>query len=304
MSYKVALIIIYNHQFNKNIDILEDIYKGRFSNIYHLIPFYNGDKSNVIPVYENSYYFQGYVAQAFNSFYKPEYTHYFFVADDMVINPILNENNYYTHLKLSAQTCFLPNYKSFHDSAFWVRTKEAYAYSMNLKGLEVQGQLPEYAEALRKFHEKGLEIEPLKYSQIWGPISSPRNLGRTLFKDREWGRLLSSSILKVKYDLPYPLVGGYSDIFVLSSDMIKDFCHYCGITATTKLFVEIAIPTIMVLTAKEIVTEKELALQGMSLWTEKDYEVLEPFDNDLNKLMCNFPQNFMYLHPIKLSKWK
>ncbi len=56
---KIALVIIYNHQYNKNIDILERIYKGRFSHIYHLIPFYQGDKENVIPVYDASLYFQG-----------------------------------------------------------------------------------------------------------------------------------------------------------------------------------------------------------------------------------------------------
>jgi len=83
---KVALIIIYNHQYNKNIDILERIYNGRFSNIYHLVPFYNGEKQNVIPVYDSSYYFQGYVAQGFKSYFKEEFTHYFFVADDLILN--------------------------------------------------------------------------------------------------------------------------------------------------------------------------------------------------------------------------
>ena len=60
---KVALIIIYNHQYIKNIEITERIYNGKFSNIYHLVPFYHGVRSNVIPVYDNSHYFQGYVAQ-------------------------------------------------------------------------------------------------------------------------------------------------------------------------------------------------------------------------------------------------
>ena len=76
---KVALIIIYNHKFDRNIDILENIYKDRFSNIYHLVPFYTGDKSNVISVYENSHYFQGYVAQGFKSYFKEEFEHYFFI---------------------------------------------------------------------------------------------------------------------------------------------------------------------------------------------------------------------------------
>src|ERR1700743_1228199 len=99
---KVALIIIYNHRYDKNIELLEQIYKSRFSNIYHLIPFYNGNKENVIAVYDNSFYFEGYIAQGLKSYFKEDYTHYFFVADDMVLNPVVNEHNYAEHLKLSA----------------------------------------------------------------------------------------------------------------------------------------------------------------------------------------------------------
>lgn len=84
MKSKVALIIIYNHRYDKNIEVLENLYKTRFSNIYHLIPFYDGDKENVIAVYENSYRFQGYISQAFRTFYKDMYDHYFFVADDLM----------------------------------------------------------------------------------------------------------------------------------------------------------------------------------------------------------------------------
>jgi len=103
----VALIIIYNHQYNKNIEILEQIYKGRFSNIYHLVPFYNGEKPNVIPVYENSYYFQGYVAQGFKSYFRKDYAHYFFIADDLILNPIIDETNYTSYLNLNSNSCFL-----------------------------------------------------------------------------------------------------------------------------------------------------------------------------------------------------
>lgn len=40
----ICLVIIYNHRFEKNIDILERIYKERFAAIYHLVPFYEGRK--------------------------------------------------------------------------------------------------------------------------------------------------------------------------------------------------------------------------------------------------------------------
>jgi hypothetical protein len=90
----VILVVIYNHKYDKNIDIVENLYCKRFSTIYHIVPFYTGDKPNVIPVYENSIYFEGYIAQAYSHFFHPEAAHYFFVADDMILNPNINETNY------------------------------------------------------------------------------------------------------------------------------------------------------------------------------------------------------------------
>ena len=91
---KPCLIIIFNHRFDKNIPVLEKIYSGRFSNIFFLVPFYNGDKENVIPVYESSHFFQSFLAQGYNRFAKDEFTHYIFTGDDCLLNPALNENNF------------------------------------------------------------------------------------------------------------------------------------------------------------------------------------------------------------------
>lgn len=41
---KVALIVIYNHKFGKNIEKIERIYSKQFNNIYHLMPFCTGSK--------------------------------------------------------------------------------------------------------------------------------------------------------------------------------------------------------------------------------------------------------------------
>ena len=73
MNGNIALIIIYNHRYDSNVSILEGIYKERFSDIFHLMPFYDGDKPNVIPVYENSRYFQGYIAQGFRNFFNESF---------------------------------------------------------------------------------------------------------------------------------------------------------------------------------------------------------------------------------------
>lgn len=307
---KVALIIIYNHQYNKNIDVLEQIYKDRFSNIYHLVPFYNGEKQNVIPVYENSYYFQGYVAQGLKSYYKEEFTHYFFVADDMVLNPIINERNYSEHLKLDLTSCFIPGFITLHERVvFWSRVREAFLWSINRRGIEAKNQLPSYEEAMKKFEKFGLTIKPLKFNQVHEIPHSVKGWIKSLISLNIAKHVcfillnLLSKIRKKRYSLSYPMVGSYSDIFVISSDTIKQFCHYCGVFATTELFVEVGLPTSLVLSAKEIITERDLKLRGKALWTKKDYQELNKFDNSLNKLFAEFPTDYLYLHPIKLSKW-
>ena len=73
---KICFIIVFNHRFDTNIEILEDIYKNRFENIYFIVPFYNGNRKDVITVYESSYNFSGYYAQALEKIYDDRYTHY------------------------------------------------------------------------------------------------------------------------------------------------------------------------------------------------------------------------------------
>lgn len=297
----VALIVIYNHQYNKNIEIIENIYRSRFSSIYHLVPFYNGNKSNVIAVYENSYYFQGYVAQGFKYFFKETFNHYLFIADDLILNPKINEENYIELFKLSDNTCFLSEIISIHEREDgWPRINDAFYYKISVAGVEAEEQLPSYADALCALKKFGLQVKPLSYHQIWRKPTSIKDYLSIFKKDpkyiiRKWS--------KKKYKMVYPFIGGYSDIFLVSANSIKQFCHYCGVFAATNLFVEVALPTSMVWSATEIITEKELILQGKALWTKEDFIILGKFNNNLKSLLENFPETYLYLHPIKLSKW-
>ncbi|SHN09787.1 hypothetical protein [Polaribacter sp. KT 15] len=298
---KVALIIIYNHQYNKNIEVLDKLYGDRFSNIFHLVPFYKGTKENVISVYENSYYFQGYVSQGLSSFFKDEYVHYFFIGDDLLLNPKINESNYTENLKLDKDTSFIPGFMSLHKLDFlWPHTKDALNYNLSIDGIEAKSMLPNYEEAILLFKKFNLEIDSLKFEQLFN-----RPLLRYNFKALK--RFIAyhyKKRLNKEYNLSYPIVGSYSDIFVVSSNTIKDFCLYSGVFSATNMFVELAIPTAMVLSAKKIVTEKDLDLQGIALWSMEDYKILDKYNYNLNGLQNDFPEKYLYIHPIKLSKWK
>lgn len=299
----VALIIIYNHQYNKNIDILEQIYGDRFSDIYHLVPFYVGEKKNVIPVYENSYYFQGYISQGLRSIIDKKFIHYFFIADDLILNPVINENNYADHLKLDPDSCFLPGFITLHKSRnWWARVGEAYRWSNQVSGVEITNQLPSYSQAIKLFEKFDLEIMPLRFNQIWQTPKSFRILAKKLIYDKNYFLRIVTKGLK-SYKLSYPMVGGYSDILVVNSKTIRKFSNLCGVFAATRLFVELAIPTSLVLSAEKIIVEENLNLRGKALWSTQDYLILDQYNKKLKNLLNNFPNDKLYLHPIKLSKW-
>lgn len=303
---KVALIVIYNHQYTPNIEVIEKIYADRFSTIYHLMPFYDGSKENVIPVYESSYYFQGYVSQGLKSFFKQEFTHYFFVADDLVLNPVINESNYSDYLKLKPSTSFIPEIISLHEKKdFWPRIAEAFNWKIDIPGLEIKDQLPNYENALRLLSYHNLTIEPLNFSQLWEAPRSLNGIIQALRTDlRNYFRYGLNKLRPRRYHLSYPLIGSYSDLFVVSSQTIVQFSHYCGVFSAAKLFVEIGLPTALLLSTKEVITEQDLELQGKALWVKEDFEILDKYNYSLPQLLDNFPINHLYLHPIKLSKWK
>jgi hypothetical protein len=304
---KVALIVIYNHKFDKNIALIEKIYEKRFSIIYHIVPFYTGNQPNVIPVYENSIYFEGYVAQGLKSFYCPDITHYFFIADDLVIHPDINENNYFEYFHLTETKSFITNFLNLYKSLFWAHTFDAFAFQLTKRYVEVKNEFPDYKDAENLLLKSGAIQQPLKYEK---PVIGKHLYGylrQNLFNKRTWKRFfqwLYVIVFRKGYTLSYPLTASYSDIFIVSGKSIKPFCHYCGIFAALELHVEVAIPTALGLSSDEkIVTESDLPIKGKPLWPNEGMkEFLSPYRNNLDILMKNYPE-VLYIHPIKLSQW-
>ena len=301
----VALIIIYNHRYDRNIEILERIYLSRFSHIYHLMPFYDGNKDNVIPVYDNSFYFQGYVAQGFRQFFHEDYTHYFFIADDMILNPVINENNYTEWFALDDYSCFITNLFSIPTFGYWAHNRSAAHFNpfnkraFKTNGVEISGMLPPKEEVLKKMEALSLKNDGIVYlKNAYGNF-----FNKWLYK----AKCLMEDIFVYRIFYPkkldYPIAASYSDIFIIDKFSMSQFSHYCGAFSATRLFVELAIPTAIVFSAKKITTEKNMQLHGRALWTEEDMRILDDFHNDLSLLLKEFPEKYIYLHPIKLSKW-
>lgn len=324
MPSSVALIFIFNHRYDKNIDVLEAMYKHRFSNIYHLVPFYDGDKKNVIPVYESSQHFQGYIAQGLKSYFDEKYEHYFFLGDDLILNAAINEDNYKEHFQLSSDASFIPEIFNLHNLTnnntlrflpvnllhnntnnkwYWCKIGECIkTYKHKMFGVENNNEMPTYQEAEKILSDRGYAIKPCNYYDMYGGIF-PVNSATVKFAKH------STSFFKT-FKLPYPLVGSYSDIVIVSKSTIKKFCHYCGVFATNRLFVEFAIPTALLLASNKVVTELNINKRGKIYWLYTKEEVenyeadMKPYNNNIKQLLANFPEERLYIHPIKLSKWK
>lgn len=77
---RVCLSIIFNHKYDINIPLLERMYNKRFSSLFYIVPFSSGkiegvSSNRIIPVYETSYCFQGYISQAYERIKNNNYTH-------------------------------------------------------------------------------------------------------------------------------------------------------------------------------------------------------------------------------------
>ena len=291
METKTALLVIYNHRFDRNIGRVREVYTGRFSYVYHIMPFYDGNEPDVIPVYDSSYCFSGYIAQAYAHLRNKGFTHFFTVADDMILNPTINENSIWDVLGVRYHDCYIDEIVCFQQhekKRWWRRIIDALDYTPNQLGVELKGILPDKEEAQRRFEKHGLPYSPIPRKEL---LRNPRK--------KDFIKMLTRSC-----ELQYPIVRAYSDILLLPAEIMPKFANYCGAFSATRLFVELAVPTAMVLAADSIKTSEDVKLRPGAMWTEEDLKIIVPYNKDLKKLLSDFPSNKLYLHPIKLSQWK
>ncbi len=290
MKTKTALLVIYNHRFDKNIGRIRELYAGRFSHVYHIMPFYDGNENDVIPVYESSYCFSGYISQAYTHLKHLGFTHFFVVADDMILNPSLNEHSIWEQMGIDYSDSYIDEIVCFQNGGkrWWRRIIDALDYTPDQLGVELKGILPSKEEAQRRFDFHKLPYTPIPRKEL---LRNPRK--------KDFVKMLTRSC-----ELKYPLVRAYSDILLIPADVMPKFANYCGAFAATRLFVEMAIPTALILSADNIKLGNDVKLKPGAMWFEQDFKILEGYNNSLEKLFREFPEGKLYLHPIKLSKWK
>ena len=279
-AHSVTLVIIYNHYFPQNIERLQNLYSNRFSSLVHVMPFATKEAkswSNVIPVFESSHYFSGFVAQV--SHELPRSNIYLFVADDALLNPAVSEKNITEFLGLKSGN-FIPVLRGLGARSFWPWANGASKWSPHAPGLEVAALLPSKDDAISAFEKHGLT----------GYLDVPASV------------LEKAPIDDYRITLDFPLATSWSDVFVVNEESLEEFSRLCGIFASTKLFVEVAIPTAMVLSCQEIQTSASSPYKPRAVWTPEEKKQLEGFRSP-HELFESLPTDTFCIHPVKVSRW-
>ena len=288
----ICLIVVFNHRYDRNIEKINEIYKSRFQNIYHLVPFFDGDSPNTIPVFESSYYFQGFFSQGVKKFFSKQYSHYVFVADDLLLNPKINSKNILKELNLDTDKGYIQSVTALTDVSFeWTHLLPALQTLVPHPDVHAFSELPTMEKAEGLVAKQGLKHGTINHRNLQWP------------KNYRTRRFYSALRYLRRVKSTYPAVMGYSDFFIIPAHSIEKFCRFCGIFAAMNLFVEVAIPTAMIFSEIEIVTEKSTRWKGKELWTPVEVEALER-DSGLSLNSLSFSENQLYTHPVKLSKWK
>jgi hypothetical protein len=301
-SFQLGLVLVHNHRHEANIARLDSLLGGRFSSIQHLVPFYHGTAPNVIRVNDSSQRFQGFFAQGYERFVIDECTHYAFCADDLFLNPRLNEANLAPELNLDKSSGFIKYLQPITQAPFvWPHAAAALSALASNSGANWRNELPDENEAAALLARHGLKVGALSFRQFRRGIR-PKQIVQLLnyVIIRFAG---NARTLKAIMHPPYPLIAGYSDFVVVPALALEKFCHYCGVFAATNVFVELATPTALALSCERVVCEKDTKWRGVELWGDEIESFGKSRDYSIDTLFRKFGMDELYVHPVKLSKW-
>jgi len=308
----ITAVFLFNHRYEQNIEKLERLYGDRFTTRRYIMPFASRDDDQVARVYETSWNFSGHIAQAARSIKVPGTSHYVFIADDLILNPKIDERNLLETLSVGRNDGYIKSIASIDTMRYhWWR---ALPETMNLDGrdpgFDWRSELPAAADAQSKFEQLGVRFH----------MPSPRSAREWRWATTRFPRVVGAGAMlrHWRHRTSYPLIYGYSDFLVVPAAAMERFAHYCGVFAALNCFAEVAVPTALALACDTLVTELEpnehfeepakrrpgIRLRGLELWGETAIgDFSRRFEQRFDRLTQDFPDDLLYVHPVKLSRF-
>ena len=298
----VQLVVIFNHRYDANLPKLDAVYAGRFDQPRYLMPFYDGPRADVIAVHGSSAQFHGFFAQAYRELAGPagDGADFFaFAGDDLLLHPRLNQHNLADALGLSPDAGYAKVLHPLSDqSVDWQYTLPSLRAMLGNQFVNAVAELPDLAGARMLMARHGVRC---------GPISR-RKLVRTAVRAHKGVPRVQHLLYAARHHRPgqeFPLVCGYSDFVVVPRPALREFCRLCGLFAALHVWAEVATPTAVALACDRVVTEAQTRWHGTELWGRPAIDGrMVPTGYDLSALFASYADDELYVHPVKLSKFR
>lgn len=295
----ICLSFVFNHKYEKNIPKLREIYRDRFSTIRFLSPFSEwGLEEDIITIHETSVRFQGYFAQAYPHL-PTDFDYYAFCADDLFLNPEINENNIIQKLKCSNAGYIKYLNPVWEHSFAWHKFNESINFPHHECIVPFSTLLPQRDEILERYAEMNFKYRNLGIHNFYGV----HNRGLTFERLVKGIHYFFKN--GIKRFVSFPLLEGYSDFIIIPKESLEKFSYLCGIFAAMNLWVDCAVATAMVLSTDKIITENDHKYKGREIWNENELQdLIKNTNGRIEEIAKEMPVNGLYIHPIKLSAWK
>jgi hypothetical protein len=308
----IVLVVIFNHRYEGNIPRLDEFYAPRFSRRHYVVPFAPWDHPQAIRVVENGQNFSGHIAQAASRFVEEDAAHYVFVSDDLILNPAINETNIAEILAIGTDAAYIKSLTPSWQLCYSWPWASVGLNALRDPSFDMWRELPSPEETIERFRRVGLRFERIA-------PRSPLELARTLRSGMRAPMWLMKLLALSGRGGKYPLLAGYADFLTVPAARIRQFVDYCGVFAAANVFAELAIPTALALSCDDIRTELRMgefffdpqAVRdpqakriGKELWLEERERFEQQFGNQWQRLLKDFPDDLIYVHPVKLSRWK
>jgi len=301
----IALCIIYNHSFVRNIEVLDRLYASGFDRILHIVPNHQSTRKDVLTAYRSSHVFQGYLADNRSTIEALGTDYVAFVADDCLLNCQCIVDEVIVGIDRTQASGFFPGFAaplaapSAWKWAHTLPTVSRFFGPPRLANPQIEGwleslpNLERARSALRRYDAAELRLERPTRDDLLNYSAVERASVDALFGEA------------MAIELPFPFVRGLADFFVLHKNYVADFLHYCGVFSSLNLWVEVAIPTAAALLERKIVFAKDLGLKFDWAWTDprRSPRWSQPTElADVYRMIQDMPDHMLFRHPVKLSK--
>jgi hypothetical protein len=301
----IALCIVYNHSYVKNIEVLDRLYSSSFDRILHIVPNHRKPQKNILTAYRSSHVFQGYLADNRSAIEALGADHIAFAADDCLLNCRCILDRVTVGIDRARASGFFADIGPplAASSAWkWAHTLpivSRFFGSPRLANPQVEGwldclpDLERARSALGRYDAAELRLEKPASDDLAKYSAIDRASVAALFGEKA-----------LAIELPFPFVRGLTDFWVLTKDSVAEFLHYCGVFSSLNLWMEVAIPTAAALLDNKLVFAKDLGLKFDWDWWDPQRPPRWPQPTELRDVYRMFeemPPDLLFRHPVKLS---